>query len=68
MSRTGKINWKKLWKAASDTFLIMVFGLFLITLVVIPIAIALFTDCIWWLLIYAVVFFVMETWEKYNER
>lgn len=68
MSRLGNVNWKRLGWAVKETFLSMLFGVFLIGLVVAPIALALITDNGWWFLIYAAVFFIGETWETYEGR
>jgi hypothetical protein len=66
MSRRGKIDWKRLRYAAKETILAMVAGLIFICLMLSPAIICFLTETLWPLIIYPVVFFVVETWEKYN--
>ena len=66
MSRRGKIDWKRLRYAAKETILAMVAGLIFICLMLSPAIICFLTETLWPLIIYSVVFFVVETWEKYN--
>lgn len=66
MSRRGKIDWKRLRYAAKETILAMIAGLTFVCLMLSPAIICFFTETLWPLIIYPVVFFVVETWEKYN--
>ena len=64
----GKIEWKRLFHAMRETLMVMLTGLILIALAILPLALAIKTGKILWLVLYAVAFFVGETWEKYNDR
>lgn len=66
MSRRGKIDWKRLRYAVKETILGMIAGLIFICLMLSPTIICFLTETLWPLIIYPVVFFVDETWEKYN--
>lgn len=67
MSRHGKINWKRLGKAAKETFC-EVFGFLLImgTFIIAPILLCLGFDTLWFLLCYPVGIFILETISKYK--
>lgn len=64
----NKINWKRLFHAMGETLLTMIAGLILIALALSPIAIALITGNVLWVFLYAIIYFIGETWEKYNGR
>jgi uncharacterized membrane protein len=64
----NKINWKRLFHAMGEALLTMLAGLVLIVLVFSPIAIAFITNSVLWMLLYVIIFFIGETWEKYNGR
>lgn len=66
MSRHGKINWPRLRYAAKETALIMLFGVIMVAMVGLPVFLCLVTNCFWFLLLYPLIFFVVETWETYN--
>lgn len=61
-----KIEWNRLFRAMGETLLIMIAGLILIVLALSPIAIALITGNVLWVFLYAIIYFIGETWEKYN--
>ena len=63
-----KIEWKRLFHAMRETLMVMLAGLVLIALAILPLALAVKTENILWLILYAVVIFIGETWEKYNDR
>lgn len=64
----NKIDWNRLFHAMGETLLIMIAGLILIALALSPIAIALITGNVLWVFLYAIIYFIGETWEKYNGR
>ena len=64
----NKIDWNRLFRAMGETLLIMIAGLILIALALSPIAIALITGNVLWVFLYAIIYFIGETWEKYNGR
>ena len=64
----NKINWNRLFHAMGETLLTMLAGLILIALALSPIIIAIITGNVLWVLLYAIIYFVGETWEKYNDR
>ena len=64
----GKIEWKRLFHAMRETLMVMLAGLILIALAILPLALAIKTGKILWLVLYVVAFFIGETWEKYNDR
>ena len=59
MFRHGKIDWKRLRYAAKETILGMIAGLTFICLMLSPAIICFFTETLWALIIYPVVFFVI---------
>ena len=66
MSRHGKIDWKRLRYAAKETALIMLCGVIMIAFLTVPWVFIFLTGSRWWILLYPVAFFVIETWENYN--
>jgi hypothetical protein len=66
MSRHGKIDWKRLRYAAKETALIMLCGVIMIAMIGVPVFLCLLTNTSWFLLLYPLIFFVVETWENYN--
>ena len=66
MSRHGKIDWKRLRYAAKETALIMLCGVIMIAFLTVPWVFIFLTSSRWWILLYPVAFFVIETWENYN--
>lgn len=68
MSRIGKINWKRLCRAMVDSIGIMVAGIVLVLFAFGPALLCWVSTSLWWLVLYPVVFFIGNTWEKYNEH
>lgn len=68
MFRFSKINWKRLRYAAKETALIMLCGVIMIAMAAVPAFLCLATNTFWFLFLYPLIFFVAETWEKYNGR
>lgn len=68
MSRVGKINWKKMRAAMVDSLAVMVAGLIIALFALGPALLCFYTGSMWWLILYPIVFFIANTWEKYNER
>lgn len=68
MSRHGKIDWPRLRKAAKETALIMLFGVIVVAMIGLPVFLCLATNSFWFLLLYPLTFFIVETWETYNGR
>lgn len=68
MSRIGKINWKKMRAAMTDSLGIMVVGLIMVLFALGPALLCFYNGSMWWLILYPIVFFIANTWEKYNER
>lgn len=66
MPHLGKIDWKRLRYAAKETALIMLCGVIMIAMVGVPVFLCLATDTFWFLFLYPLTFFVVETWENYN--
>ena len=64
----NKIEWNRLFRAMGETLLIMLADLILVALALSPIAIAIITGNALWVFLYVIIFFVGETWEKYNGR
>ena len=68
MSRIGKINWKRLWWAIKEVGLKTIAMAILFGLFFLPGLIALLTGYAWWFILYPILYFIIETWEKYNGR
>ena len=68
MFRTGKIDRKRLRRAMIDSIGIIVAGSVLALFAFGPILLCWASSSLWWLILYPVVFFIGNTWEKYNER
>lgn len=68
MFRTGKINWKRLRGAMANSLGIMVVGSILGLFAFGPILLCWISSSLWWLMWYPAIFFIGNTWEKYNER
>ena len=66
MSRHGKINWKRLGWAIKEEALIALVAIIIIAFLVIPWVFIFLTGSRWWILLYPIAFFVIETWENYN--
>lgn len=64
----NKINWSRLGKAAKESVLESLCILLIAGILFAPLVIAIITNCVWWFLIYAVGYLIMNTWEKYNGR
>ena len=62
----NKINWPRLGKAAKESVLESLGILFVAGIILAPLVIAIITSCMWWFLVYAVGYLIMNTWEKYN--
>ena len=63
-----KINWAKLRKSAKESVFIMITGLVMAVMIGLPVFLCLVTESLWFLILYPVVFFVVNTWENYNGR
>lgn len=66
MSRLGKIDWKRLRYAAKETALVMLYGIIMVAMVGVPVFLCLATNTFWFLFLYPLIFFVVDTWETYN--
>ena len=66
MSRHGKIDWKRLGWAIKEEALIALTAFIIIAFLAIPWAFIFLTGSRWWILLYPIAFFVIETWENYN--
>ena len=66
MSRLGKVDWKRLRYATKETALIMLCGVIMIAMVGVPVFLCLATNTFWFLFLYPLTFFIVETWENYN--
>lgn len=64
----NKINWPRLGAAAKESILESLGILFVAGIILAPLVIAIITNCLWWFLVYAVGYLIMNTWEKYNGR
>ena len=63
-----KIDWKRLKNAMFETLMIMLCGLIMTCLFALPLVLAIKTGHMLWFALYAVVYFIGETWEKYHDR
>lgn len=68
MPRIGKINWKKMRAAMIDSLGIIVVGLVMALFVMGPALLCFYTGSMWWFILYPIVIFIANTWEKYNEH
>lgn len=62
-----KIDKPKLLKAMGETVGIMIVGLIGAAIATLPIILSILTGSFWWLLLYALGFFIISTVEKYRE-
>lgn len=63
-----KIKWKRLFKAMQDSLILMLSLLTVLCIIILPFALTLATNQIWWLAFYALVIFIGHTWENYNDN
>ena len=63
-----KLKWKRLFKAMRNSLMSTLSILIPICLAILPFTLALITNQIWWLILYGLAFFIMQTWENYNDN
>ena len=52
----NNIDWTRLWKSFKETALTGLSGIIMVFFVALPIILSIFTDSIWWVLLYLVAF------------